>query len=104
MESLAARIRVNSSTLMHPYLKWTNPQGQEQIFVLSADEVLIGRKSDADIVFPNPCVSRRHAKFLKKTEGYSIVDLPNTHGTFVNGQQVKERELLNGDVIRMGRD
>jgi signal transduction histidine kinase len=87
---------------MNPYLKWTDPQGKEQIYTLSADEVLIGRRADADIIFPNAHVSRRHAKLIKSKDGYSIVNLPNTHGIYVNGQAVQERELRHGDRIRLG--
>jgi signal transduction histidine kinase len=87
---------------MNPYLKWTDPQGKEQIYTLSADEVLIGRRADADIIFPNAHVSRRHAKLIKGKDGYSIVNLPNTHGIYVNGQAVQERELRHGDRIRLG--
>ena len=33
-----------------PYLRWFTSEGQEQIFVLSVDETLLGRKSDADVI------------------------------------------------------
>ena len=86
------------------YLKWIAPAGGEQVYVLSADEVLVGRKSDADIILSSPYVSRHHAKFLKSKEGYSVVDLPNTHGTYVNGQRVQQQELIHGDRICLGLD
>ena len=86
------------------YLKWISPAGGEQTYVLSADEVLIGRRSDADIIFSSPYVSRHHAKFLKGKRGYSIVDLPNTPGTYVNGNRVQQQELNHGDRICLGRD
>jgi signal transduction histidine kinase/pSer/pThr/pTyr-binding forkhead associated (FHA) protein len=86
------------------YLKWTTAEGGEQLYVLSADEVLVGRKSDADIVLPNSYVSRHHAKFLRGKEGYSVVDLATTHGTYVNGQRVQQQCLSHGDRICLGRD
>ena len=86
------------------YLKWIAPAGGEQVYVLSADEVLVGRKADADLILSSPYVSRHHAKFLKGKEGYSVVDLPNTHGTYVNGRRVQQQELTHGDRICLGRD
>jgi signal transduction histidine kinase len=91
-------------TMITAYLKWTSAEGGEQLYVLSADEVLVGRKSNADIVLPNSYVSRHHAKFLRGKEGYSVVDLATTHGTYVNGQRVQQQSLSHGDRICLGRD
>lgn len=86
------------------HLQWTNLRGEQEVYVLDSNEVLIGRKADSDIIFPNHSVSRHHAKFVKNGEGYFLVDLPNTLGTYVNGQQVTQHELRHGDKIRLGRD
>ncbi|PYV41866.1 MAG: hypothetical protein DMG06_15815 [Acidobacteria bacterium] len=87
-----------------PYLKWASPEGGEQNYVLTADEILIGRKSDANIVLTNPYVSRHHAKVIRRQEGYSISDLKSTHGTYVNGERIEQRELRGGDRICLGQD
>lgn len=88
-----------------PYLKLLGPEKtQEQVFEVSADEVLIGRSSDADfVVLIDRSVSRQHAKIVKKDGGYAIVDLKSTHGTFVNGQRIEEQMLQDGDQLRLGR-
>lgn len=85
-------------------LKWIDERGDKKVFLLTANEVLIGRKSDADIVVPSASVSRRHAKLTRGSDGYSILDMPNTHGTYVNGRKIREHRLVHGDVIRIGRD
>jgi serine phosphatase RsbU (regulator of sigma subunit) len=87
-----------------PYLKWKTPEGRELTLALTADEVVIGRKSDADIVLPNPYVSRQHARLIKDAEGYRLVDLRSTHGTYVNGQRVEMHKLQFGDRISVGQD
>jgi serine phosphatase RsbU (regulator of sigma subunit)/pSer/pThr/pTyr-binding forkhead associated (FHA) protein len=86
------------------YLKWTNPHGGEEVCPLTAEEVLIGRKSDADIVLANPYVSRHHAKLVKQQAGYCLIDLKSTHGTYVNGQRIEEHHLQPGDRIYLGQD
>ena len=90
--------------MIFPYLKWASPEGGEQNYVLTADEVLIGRKSDANIVLSNPYVSRHHAKLIKREQGYSISDPNSTHGTYVNGERIEKRELRAGDRICLGQD
>ncbi len=87
-----------------PYLKWNGPEGREVTFALTADQVLIGRKSDADIVLPNPYVSRQHARLIREGEGYLLVDLKSTHGTYVNGHRIDQRRLEIGDRIGLGQD
>lgn len=68
------------------HLKWIDPLSGQQVYFLSADEILVGRKSEADIRLPNPYVSRHRAKLVRGAQGYSVVDLSNTHSTYVNGQ------------------
>src|SRR5436309_2825984 len=85
-------------------LKWTDSEGHEQFYSLSADEILIGRKSDADIILANASVSRHHAKLVRGKEGYSIIDLSNTNGTYVNGQRIKQQRLHHGDRICLGQN
>ena len=55
-------------------------------------------------MLPNPYVSRQHAKLVKDVEGYRIIDLRSTHGTFVNGQRIEQHRLQFGDRICLGQD
>jgi len=87
-----------------PQLYWLGPDGQENNFPLVASEVLIGRKSDADVVLNNQHVSRHHAKLVKTDEGYTLQDLGSTHGTFVNESRVEQKLLKHGDKISLGKD
>jgi phosphoserine phosphatase RsbU/P len=87
-----------------PQLYWLGPDGQENSFSLVAPEILIGRKSDADIVLNNQHVSRHHAKLVKTTDGYALQDLGSTHGTFVNESRVENKVLKHGDKISLGKD
>jgi hypothetical protein len=66
--------------------------------------VVIGRKGDADLVVSNQHVSRRHAKVIAATEGYQLVDLGSTYGTFVNSRRVERCVLKHGDRIVFGKD
>src|SRR5215831_3610242 len=87
-----------------PQLYWLGPDGQENSFPLIAPEILIGQKSDADVVLNNQHVSRHHAKLVKTPEGYALQDLGSTHGTFVNESRVENKVLKHGDKISLGKD
>ncbi len=64
----------------------------------------IGRSPTADVRLDDPSVSRRHALVHRHPEGIRILDDRSLNGVFVCGQRViEERELENGDGIRIGR-
>ena len=62
----------------------------------------IGRSEECDIALPDDSVSRVHARLDRNGEGWMLVDLGSTNGTFVNGQRVGEAPLEPGDRIEFG--
>ncbi|MGH1491023.1 MAG: FHA domain-containing protein [Acidimicrobiales bacterium] len=60
----------------------------------------IGRTSAVTIDHPE--VSSAHAQFALAAGVWRVRDLDSTNGTFLNGKQVVESELLSGDEIRLG--
>ena len=89
--------------MVHPHLRWKAPDGSDKDFVLSSSEITIGRKSESDLVIPNPNVSRRQARLIAGPGGYELVDLESKFGTFVNGHRVKSHQLRDGDRIAFGK-
>ncbi|MEE8585660.1 MAG: SpoIIE family protein phosphatase [Acidobacteriota bacterium] len=87
-----------------PYLEWKDSLGTLQNYEISSDQVLIGRKSDSDVVLPNPYISRHHAKIVHDTDRFWLADLGSTHGTYLNGQRIEREALQSGDRIGVGRD
>jgi pSer/pThr/pTyr-binding forkhead associated (FHA) protein len=63
----------------------------------------IGRDHDCDVVINDPSVSARHAEIVVRPETTTITNLMATNGTRINGQQIQNAELLDGDVLRIGR-
>ena len=86
-----------------PFLRWQGPDGQDKIFTLGQEEVILGRRSDADIVLSDPYVSRHHARLVKSGSSYSFVDLGSTHGSQVNGERISQKLLYPGDKISLGQ-
>ena len=83
-------------------LKWRERPDRPSVHLLASPQTLIGRKSDADIILNHPLVSRHHLSILKEPEGYYLVDLHSSHGTFVNGERTERMLLHSGDRIRLG--
>ena len=73
------------------------------VFPLIVDEVLIGRLDSVDLVIDEAGVSRVHAKVVREGDLCVVMDLRSTTGTRVNGRLVERHELLDGDVIEIGK-
>src|SRR6266567_3381097 len=72
---------------------------------LGATIVTMGRAQDNQLVISDSKVSFHHAEIRPGGQGYSIIDLRSTNGTFVNEQQLipgMPRQLNQGDAIRIG--
>lgn len=67
------------------------------------DSVTVGRSTETDIVLRDPLVSHDHARILKKLDGYYIMDLGSTNGTFVGRARITDPTLLKpGSRIKIG--
>lgn len=79
----------------------TEEHGDVKI-ALGEAPIFIGRSADKDICLRDLTVSNSHAKVVNDRDRYVLRDLRSTNGTLVNGAQVDERELEDGDEIRIG--
>ncbi len=76
---------------------------------LEREDVILGRALEAGIRINDTKVSRQHAQItiLKDSQSnlpnYLLTDLNSTNGTFVNGQQITQETLQNGDKITIGK-
>ncbi|MFS0557009.1 FHA domain-containing protein [Brevibacillus sp. 179-C9.3 HS] len=75
---------------------------------LTKDRCTIGRRgtrSQLDITFSSPYISRMHAAFQKIGNDYKIIDLESKHGTEVNGMPVYHSShiLRHGDRISLSK-
>jgi hypothetical protein len=80
-------------------------QGPSGRTVLGPAVLTIGRTSDNQLVVNDPKASSHHAEMRPSGQGYNIIDLGSTNGTFVNNQRLDRnvpRPLANGDRIRIG--
>jgi len=74
-----------------------------QKYIFDKEVVGIGRGRDNDIVIENLSVSRNHARIRLKDDRYILTDLNSANGTYVNGVKITRTELVNNDVITIGK-
>jgi hypothetical protein len=81
---------------------WVEYRGHK--IELRQGSTLIGRSATCQIVLDDGLVSRRHAQFRVDQTLAVLEDFGSVNGVFVNGERiVHEREVRDGDVVRMGK-
>ena len=70
--------------------------------VLGPEPITIGRLPESAVMVTDPNASRRHAEIRRVGTDVVVVDLNSTNGTRVNGANVRERKLVDGDQIVIG--
>jgi hypothetical protein len=79
-----------------------NPEAGKQTYTLSLKPMSIGADTTSDIRIGGPGVDPKHAQITVSMAGFTLVDLGSKHGTRVNAEKVRERPLVNEDVIQIG--
>src|SRR5262245_13165469 len=73
-----------------------------EMYRLDNAETVIGRGTGATIRLNDDGISRRHARLLQVAGEVLIEDLRSSNGTHVNGEQIAQLTLHDGDKIRLG--
>jgi pSer/pThr/pTyr-binding forkhead associated (FHA) protein len=77
--------------------------GESLLIPLGTGVMHIGRGLSADLHLDEKSVSRRHAMLVHRPTGPRLLDDRSSNGTFVNGRQIVQADLHNGDVLVLGR-
>jgi general secretion pathway protein A len=70
---------------------------------LNRPRIVLGRDQSCDISLDSSYVSRYQNLFMETADGWLLIDLNSTNGSFVNGRRIREHRLRDGDVIAVGR-
>jgi hypothetical protein len=65
--------------------------------------LVIGRGDDAQWIFDDPDLSKRHLEIRRSWDGVRAVDLDSKNGTRLDGQQLREAELRDGALLELGK-
>jgi sigma-B regulation protein RsbU (phosphoserine phosphatase) len=70
---------------------------------IEKDPFTIGRRTGNDLRLDGADVSREHAVVVRDGDQYVLRDSKSRFGTYVNGAQVSEKVLGNGNRVRLGQ-
>jgi hypothetical protein len=101
------KARLDAERTGHPFLIYRDGDARQHLIELhqQLDQVSIGRRHSADLVFDwDHQVSRLHARLERVEEDWTLVDDGlSRNGTFVNGERIHgRRRLSDGDTLRFG--
>lgn len=82
-------------------LEFNDAQGR-RVVQIEKDVFTVGRRVGNDLQLTGPEISRDHAEIVRRNGHYVVRDLDSRYGTFVNGERVTERELVQLDRLRFG--
>ena len=74
----------------------------EHSYALTRDEITIGRRSDCTVQLMDPQVAPLHARLVRSTDGWRVVDAGSGRATVVDGEAVASAPFALGDRLRIG--
>jgi len=65
------------------------------VIALDRESAILGRHPECDIVLDSGAVSRQHARIQRVDDRFYIEDMQSRNGTYVNGRQIRQPQVLN---------
>lgn len=72
------------------------------IYSIHEGKSKIGSGVDCEVRVLLDSVSRHHAMMSFNSGHYTITDLGSSGGTFVNNRHVSNRQIIDGDIVKLG--
>jgi hypothetical protein len=72
-------------------------------FLLDKEVTTVGRHPESDIFLDDVTVSRRHAEFTRRGDGFVVRDVGSLNGTYLNRERIDDAGLSNGDEVQIGK-
>ena len=89
-----------------PVVGWLVPmngQNAYQTYKLRSGGTKIGTAAPADIVVNDGFMSTEHCQINASPAGFTLVDNNATNGCYVNDRKVSKHDLLDNDVVTLGK-
>lgn len=89
--------QIGTDSIYLEYLDQSN--GRSTKTVIDEFPFIIGRNATCNLTVESGRVSREHAEVVRHGTGYLIRDLRSTNGVYINGEQIEEHLLVDGDTV-----
>jgi hypothetical protein len=64
----------------------------------------LGRSPETDLVLFDSLASRKHCLLRPNGRAWQVEDMASSNGTWLNGERVKQAELVPGDILQVGEN
>jgi hypothetical protein len=81
----------------------TRGGARDRTFKLESGHVLVGSDAACSLRIDDDAISARHCEVRRVDGGFRLLDLGATNGVLVNGRRAREHELVDNDVVTLGR-
>jgi FHA domain-containing protein/VWA domain-containing protein len=103
MKTMALNVDVKGGTPAVGWIVATSGKHVDQTFKLKPSRTVIGTGSDCDIKVDDQFMSSKHCEVRFEGGSFKLFDLGSTNGIVVNDKKVREHELVDNDLFRLGR-
>lgn len=76
--------------------------GNTLVHKIENEAITIGRHPESTVQLTCPSSSGRHATIKEREDGFYVQDLGSSNGTRVNGAEIEEARLKDGDRVGFG--
>lgn len=73
-------------------------------FDIVGKTITIGRDASCDFVLDEKTVSKKHCQIVYRGGHFTVIDLGSLNKTKVNGRVYSQKNVANGDQIKIGAD
>ena len=81
----------------------TSSGAEPRSYDINKPRIVFGRDGNSsDVHLDNLAISKNHCEIVKDGEGFLLRDLKSSNKTYVNGKEIQEHRLSNGDEIVVG--
>ena len=71
-------------------------------YELKVEKTTVGRVEDNAFQIPDASVSSHHCEIIQQGSDILVRDLNSTNGSYVNGEQITEKVVKPGQILRLG--
>lgn len=103
MKTMALNVDVRGGTPAVGWIVATSGKHADQTFKLKPSRTLIGTGGDCDVKVEDQFMSSHHCEVRFENGSFKLFDLGSTNGIVVNDKKVREHELVDNDLFRLGR-
>ena len=102
-KTMAIDLAADNRSSVVGWIVGTSGKVQDKTFKLKPKRTLVGTGDDCDIKIEDSFASSHHCEVRFEYGAFKIIDLGSTNGIVVNEKKVREHELVDNDILKIGR-